>query len=170
MLKGSKEALTVLIVTHVTHVKKVKRAHDIFTHNFLNIQLIFNLKKVLKSWDLDLSNYTTQCYVCQSMLKGSKVEITFDPFNIHSIGWKGLSLSFTKLFWIENQLNIKKVMSKNVMSHYSMFWRGQNHFIKSTLLTLLTWVRWVTFLCIQHCVKATNTTFDPFNMSYMSNN
>ena len=88
MSKGSKEALTVLIVTHVnmskglkvvfvaftqhciqsnvthlTHVKRVKsvlyikwalappkhavRAHNIFTHNFLNIQPIFNPKKVL---------------------------------------------------------------------------------------------------------------------------
>ena len=90
MLKGSKEALTVLIVTHVTHVEGSKvvfvaftqhciqsnvthlihvervksvlcikwplaspkyavRAHNFFTHNFLNIQLIFNPQKVLKS-------------------------------------------------------------------------------------------------------------------------
>ena len=57
------------------------------------------------------------CNVCQSMSKGLKVEITFDPFNIHGIGWygwKGLSLSFPKLFPIENPLNIKEVMSKNV--------------------------------------------------------
>ena len=74
MSKGSKEALTVLIVTHVKRVKsgvcglctqyryipyyveRVKRlcyveTRDIhiFAHNFLNIQLIFNLKKVLES-------------------------------------------------------------------------------------------------------------------------
>ena len=74
MSKGSKEALTVLIVTHVTHVKRVKRLHyvhnihlmlcrkgqkimlyvetrnkHIFAHNFLNIQLIFNLQNVLES-------------------------------------------------------------------------------------------------------------------------
>ena len=73
--KGSKEALTVLIVTHVTHVKRVERLHyvhnidtfnamskglkdyvmlkkkdiHIFAHNFLNIQAIFNPKKVLES-------------------------------------------------------------------------------------------------------------------------
>ena len=142
MLKGSKEALTVLIVTHVTHVKGVERSLNssncyscwkgqkitlctqyryiqcyvkrverlcyvekkdihIFAHNFLNIQAIFNPKKVLESWDLDLFNHTIQFNVCQSMLKGSKVERTFDPFDIHSIGWygwKGLSLSFPKLF------------------------------------------------------------------------
>ena len=48
-VEGSKEALTVLIVTHVTHVKGVKRSLNSFTHNFLNTQQIFNLKKVLKS-------------------------------------------------------------------------------------------------------------------------
>ena len=30
----------------------------IFAHNFLNIQPIFNPKKVLESWDLDLFNHT----------------------------------------------------------------------------------------------------------------
>ena len=77
MSKGSKEALTVLIVTFVTHVKRVEsgvcglctqyryikyyvervkilcyvetRDKHIFAHNFLNIQPIFNLQKVLKS-------------------------------------------------------------------------------------------------------------------------
>ena len=54
MLKESKEALTVLIVTHVIHVERVEsdvcsfytssppkyavRTLNIFTHNFLNIQ------------------------------------------------------------------------------------------------------------------------------------
>ena len=49
MSKGSKEALTVLIVTHITHVKGVKRSLKSFTHNFLNIQWIFNPQKVLES-------------------------------------------------------------------------------------------------------------------------
>ena len=103
MSKGSKEALTVLIDTHVERVERLcyneTRDKHIFAHNFLNIQPIFNPQKVLES--LDLSNHTIQCHVCQSMSKGSKVEITFDPFDIHSIGWygwKGLSLSFPKLF------------------------------------------------------------------------
>ena len=97
-VEGSKETLTVLIVTHVTHVKGVKRRNNNFTHNFLNIQGIFNLKKVLESWDWDLFN---QCYVCW---RGQKLFWLLTPstcFNIHSIGWygwKGLSLSFPKLF------------------------------------------------------------------------
>ena len=89
MSKGSKEALTVLIVTDVTHVERVEssvcglctqnrdiqcyvkrlfyvetRDTHIFAHIFLNIQSIFNLKKVLESCDFDLSNHTIQCYVC----------------------------------------------------------------------------------------------------------
>ena len=75
--KGLKETLTVLIVTHVTHVKRVEsgvcglctqyryiqcyververlcyvetKDIHIFAHNFLNIEVIFNLKKVLES-------------------------------------------------------------------------------------------------------------------------
>ena len=77
MSKGSKKALTVLIVTLVTHVERVEsgvcglctqyryiqcyvkrverlcyvetRDKHVFAHNFLNIQVMFNLKKVLES-------------------------------------------------------------------------------------------------------------------------
>ena len=77
MSKGSKEAVTVLIITHVSHVKRVEsgvcslctqyryiqcyvervkslcyvetRDKHIFAHNFLNIQPIFNPKKALES-------------------------------------------------------------------------------------------------------------------------
>ena len=40
------------------------KGQHIFDDNFLNIQPILNLNKVLESWDLDLSNHTIQCYVC----------------------------------------------------------------------------------------------------------
>ena len=70
----------------------------IFAYNFLNIQPIFNLQKVLESWDLGLSNDTIKYYVCQSILEVSKVKITFDTDNIWWYGWKALSLSFPKLF------------------------------------------------------------------------
>ena len=50
----------------------------------------------------------------------------------------------SKKFLIENWLNIKKVMSKNVMSPCSIFCRGQGPLY-------------------------TEYTFNPFNMSKMSN-
>ena len=76
MSKGLKEALTVLIDTHVTHVERVEKLCYVETRD-------------------------KHIFVCQSMSKGLKVKITFDPFDIHSIGWygwKGLSLSFPRLF------------------------------------------------------------------------
>ena len=45
--------------------KKLKMVLHIFAHNFLNIQLIFNLKKFLESWDFGLSNHI-KSYVCQA--------------------------------------------------------------------------------------------------------
>ena len=38
--------------------------HTFFAHNFLNIQPIFNLQKVLEGSDLGLSNHTIKFYVC----------------------------------------------------------------------------------------------------------
>ena len=156
MSKGSKEALIVLLITFL-----------IF--NQFSIQ-----KKVLESWDLDLSNHTIQCYVCwrgQKLFWLSTLSTSFKTQSIGWYGWNGLSFSFSKkIFRIENQLNIKKVMSKNVMSSYSIFLSGQRPLYTEYTFYPLTWVRWVTLICIQCCAKATNTTFDPFDMSNMSNN
>ena len=58
--------------------------------------------------------------------------------------WKVSGSAFQNFFRIENPLNIKKVMSNNVMNPYSIFWRGQRPLY-------------------------TKYTFDPFNMSKMSN-
>ena len=44
---------------YVKDVEDGKRTYrHIYADNFLNIQLIFNLQKVLESWDLELSKYT----------------------------------------------------------------------------------------------------------------
>ena len=43
------------------YVEDGKRTYrHIYAHNFLNIQPIFYLQKVLESWDLELSNHTIQ--------------------------------------------------------------------------------------------------------------
>ena len=72
---------------------------NIFAHNFLNIQLIFNPQKVLESWDLGLSNHTMLCIL--KHVGGVEGRNTFDTSDIDRIwwyGWKALSLSFPKLF------------------------------------------------------------------------
>ena len=51
MMKGSKEALTVLIGTHVTHVERVKRLHNV--HNIDTFNAMSKGSKdylMLKKW------------------------------------------------------------------------------------------------------------------------
>ena len=91
--KGQKITLCTQYRCIQCYVKSVERLCyvetkdiHIFALNFLNIQAIFNPKKVLEKWDLDLSNHTIQYNVCWNMSKVSKVEIIFDPFDIHGIG------------------------------------------------------------------------------------
>ena len=87
MSKGSKEALTVLIVTHVTHVEEVERGLNSFTHNFLNIQPIFNPKTSFGK--LRLRSFQPYHPMLCMLMYVEGVEITFDPFDIHSIGMVG---------------------------------------------------------------------------------
>ena len=86
MLKGSKEALTVLIDTHVTHVERVERLcyvetgdKHIFAHNFLNNQPIFQSAKSFGK--LRLRPFQTY-HPMLCMLKGLKVILTFNPFDM----------------------------------------------------------------------------------------
>ena len=104
MSKGSKEALTVLIVTHVTHVERVKRlhyVHNIDTFNAMSkgskdyvmlkqetyaflliIFLIFNQFSIPKSFGkLRLTPFQPY-HPMLCMLKGSKVILTFNSFNM----------------------------------------------------------------------------------------
>ena len=143
MSKGSKVVFVAFTqhciqsnVTHLTHVERVEsvlgikwplappkyavRVHNIFTHNFLNIQWNFNPKKVLEAETETFPTIPSSAMY----VKGVESRNNFDPFDIHSIGWygwKGLSLSFPKPFWIENPFNIKKVMSKTVKASFYPF-------------------------------------------------
>ena len=147
MLKGLKEALTVLIVTHVTYVKGVKRSLTVLLITFL----IFNRFLIWKKfWKAETETFTT---IPANAMYVEGVKSYFDFWSLQHAstyialdGMVGkISVSaFQNFFWIENQLNIKKVMSKNVMSPYSIFWRGQRPLY-------------------------TEYTFDPFDMSKMSN-
>ena len=49
---------------YVKDIEDGKRTYThIFAHNFLNIQSIFNLQKVLRSWDLELFHHAIKCCV-----------------------------------------------------------------------------------------------------------
>ena len=77
-------------------------------------------------------------------------------------GWKALSLSFPKLFWIKNWLNIKKVMSIYVVSPYSVFWVSFDTDIHSItaltvyfelLLTPLTYIASDQLFIVQYSIS-----------------
>ena len=85
---------------------------DVFAHNLLNIQWIFNLKKVLESWALGLFSHTIKSCVYWRLLWSltSLTYIALQPlgaldrsltsptcFNIHSIWWYGLK-ALSQLF------------------------------------------------------------------------
>ena len=55
-----------------------------------------------------------QVHLRAVMLFMSEIVIIFNIHRIWCCGWKALSLSFPKLFRIENPLSIKEVMSQNV--------------------------------------------------------
>ena len=49
---------------YVEYIEDGERTYThIIAHNFINIQPIFNPQKVLKSWDLELSNHTNSKWV-----------------------------------------------------------------------------------------------------------
>ena len=75
-------------ITYCLHVERLCYVHNVDTFNAMS--------KESKDYT---THHTTQCYVYWSMPKGSKVEITVDPSTYIVLDvWKGLSLSFPKLF------------------------------------------------------------------------
>ena len=51
----------VYVMLFMSEMSKIYK--HVFAHNFLNIQWIFNPEKVLKSWDIGLSNRTKILYI-----------------------------------------------------------------------------------------------------------
>ena len=112
MSKGSKEALTVLIVTHVTVLMSngSKVVFVAYVHNIDTFNAMSKGSKGLKDYVMlkqgtntfsDLSDHTIQCHVCQRGRKLFRLSTPSTCFNKHCIGWYGwkcLSLSFPKLF------------------------------------------------------------------------
>ena len=118
------------------HVKGVKRTYTHFTHNFLNIQLIFNPQKVLESWDFGLSNHTIKCYLCQRCQRLFRPSTPQTCFTIDRIWWlkspkSQLSKTFCrlKIEWILRKLWVKMcVCSFNTFDMHSpqLFWATFN--------------------------------------------
>ena len=77
----------------------------IFAHNFLNIQLIFNLQKVLESWDWGLFN---QYYMCQYCHHKTRVSNAFNAIYVDTVNTKHIYTFLKITFLIFNQFSICK--------------------------------------------------------------
>ena len=88
MSKGSKEALTVLIVTHLTHIKRIESVLCIKwplappKYAVLITFVIFNQFSIPKSFGKLRLGPFQLCHPMLYMLKVLKVILTFDPFNM----------------------------------------------------------------------------------------
>ena len=98
--------------------------------------LIFNQFSIRKKfWKAETWTFPTKLYyVCQSMLKGLKVV---------SKSQLSKTLLGLKINWI-----LRKLWVKMLWAVTAYFGGARGHFIQSTLSSLLTWVSWVTLLCI----------------------
>ena len=94
---------------------------------FLNIQWIFNPKKVLECWEPGLSNHTIKSYIsivstvstlpvhyCIEISRLVSTVSTYIEFD-GMVGKPQFS-AFQNFFRIENPLNIKEVMNQNVLA------------------------------------------------------
>ena len=66
--KRSKHVILQWFKCYVMSIQSIQNAYTcthVSTHNFLNIQRIFNPKKVLECWESGLSNHTTKSYICR---------------------------------------------------------------------------------------------------------
>ena len=64
--KRSKHLMLQWFKCYVMSIQSIQNAYTcthVSTHNFLTIQQIFNLKKVLECWESGLSNHTIKSYV-----------------------------------------------------------------------------------------------------------
>ena len=120
-------------------------------HNFLNIQRIFNPKKVLECWAPGLSNHTIKSYMsivstvstlpvhyCIEILRLVSTVSTYIRF-IGMVGKPWFS-AFQNFFQIENPLNIKKVMGRNMCTCICiLYWLYRHNIAFEPLKYLVLW-------------------------------
>ena len=84
MTKGSKEALTVLIVTHVSQVERVERLHYVHNIDTFNAML-----KGSKDYVMLKKRTYTFLLITFLIFKRFRLLTPLTCFDIHCIGWYG---------------------------------------------------------------------------------
>ena len=137
----------------------------ISAHNFLNIQPIFNLQKVMESWDWGLCNQILymSTLLIQVMAFYTKYN-TLNAMHVNTVDTveKPWYWAFQNFKRIENWLNIKEVMSQNVlvMSTLLIQLKSPDSVLSKTFLGLkIGWIlrKLWTEMYVEY-VRATNTS------------
>ena len=85
-----------------------KTHSHISAHNFLNIQPIFNLQKVLESWDCGLFNHTIKYYICQHCRHKTRISNAFNAMYVDTVDTKHIYTFLPITFLIFNRFSICK--------------------------------------------------------------
>ena len=87
---------------------RYKTHSHISAHNFLNIQPIFNLQKVLESWDCGLFNHTIKYYICWNCQHKTRISNAFNAMYVDTVDTKHIYTFLPITFLIFNQFSICK--------------------------------------------------------------
>ena len=87
---------------------RYKTHSHISAHHFLNIQPIFNLQKVLESWDWGLFNHTIQYYICWHCQHKTRISNAFNAMYIDTVNTKDIYTFLPITFLIFNWFSIHK--------------------------------------------------------------
>ena len=93
---------------------RYKTHSHISAHNFLNIQPIFNLQKVLESWYWGLFNHTIKYYICWHCRHKTRISNAFNAMYVDTVDTKHLYTFLPITFLIFNRFSIRK-----------KFWRAE---------------------------------------------
>ena len=96
-------------------------------HNFLNIQWIFNPKKVLECWEPGLSNHTTKSYICRSSRSMSKQSILDTSMvqmlcYVEAVDTHVSAHNFLNIQWIFNPKKVLECWEPGLSNHTTKFY------------------------------------------------
>ena len=137
-----------------------------FSHNFLNIQPIFNLQKVLKSWDCELFNHTIKYYICLHCRHKTRISNAFNAMYVNTVDTKHIYtflpitfltfnwFSICKKFWKAETVGFSTIQSNTI---YMLTLSTLGISISNAFLAI-TFLRSHpnSFLCVRrHCRQTT---------------
>ena len=103
-----------------------KTHSHISAHNFLNIQQIFNLQKVLESWDWGLFNHTIKYYICWHCRHKTRISNTFNAMYVDTVNTKHiytfLPITFLIFNWFQSTKSFGKLRLRAFQPYHQILY------------------------------------------------